>query len=156
MKNTGSATFPVRWIAYTAAQTFKEFAVVVRAAAGTIEEDTTDPDSIVGVALQRAASGHGFNVPDEDRTDVFTGRETKVCVALASPGLVEFISEITNAGVKVTPTQTMVGESYGLVKTGDDWSVDQADTTNTRVRITAIDEERDLVYCEFLAANVSA
>lgn len=153
---SGDSTFPVRHIAYADGQTFKKFAVVIRNASGTIEEDTTDPTGIVGVTLQGAATGHGYGVPNEDDTVVFTGREQKVCVALAVP-TVEFIGRIVDGSDEdVTVSDALVGDEYGVKKVGDDWVVDSTDTTNVCVEITDIDEERDLVYFIFLAADVSA
>lgn len=137
---------------YTTGQTFKTGAILVYTAAGEVSEGGADPTPIAGVALEPAGSKPGYDAANSPTT--FTGRVQEVSMAKANRVTV-YSSRFTNAGVDVTPTQTLIDEQYGLIKVGNDWTVDQTDVVNTRVEIVDIDVDNKLVFWKFLEAQLA-
>src|SRR5690606_29933734 len=153
---TEAKTVPlVRRHPYTSGQTFLKGAVLIRNAAGTVEEGGGDPTDIIGVALERAGSGLGHEVDFDSQVSVKTGVENKVSYAVAKNQV--FSGRGVNSGTDpVIPQVTHIGESYGVVKTGDgSWAIDFADITNTRVVITGILPEIDAFLFKFLDTAVA-
>jgi len=155
---TEAKTVPlVRRHPYTSGQTFLKGAVLVRNAAGTVEEGGTDPTSIIGVALERAGSGLGHEVDFDSQVSVKTGVENKVSYAVAKNQVFSGRGVNPNSSTDpVIPQVTHIGENYGIVKTGDgSWAIDFSDTTNTRVVITGILPEIDAFLFKFLDTAVA-
>jgi len=140
-------------LVYDSAEVFKAGALVVVASDGELTECGADPAAIRGVALEPAARGPGFQMADSPV--VITGRQNKVSIVAATPTQ-KFWGRGVNGGTDpVTPTQTMVNESYGVVKDSDGiWAIDISDTSNTRVTITRVDIENKLFQFKFLTANI--
>lgn len=127
MKYKEGETF--RTIALAASQTFLAGAPAILATDdNTVEEGGADPASIVGFFLADA----------EDYAwmyDTFGTVVPAVPVALANA---EFRGTLKGTYAKATD---VIGKAYGLVKDASGyWTVDKADTTNTRVTITGIED----------------
>ena len=136
---TGGDSVPeVQCFRYATGQTFKIGALVVDDAAGEIVECGADPVSVLGVALQGAGTGPGYDVANAGETTVYTGRMQEVSVAVANRRS-RFTSRGVNGGTDpVLPLQTHIGEQYGVAKVGNDWVVDLAETTTKVVEITDV------------------
>lgn len=148
-----SGTPNVQAIRVTAGQTFKTGALVVDTAAGTISECGADPAAVLGVALQGAFTGPGNN--NADSPAVVTGQSVECSVALADRSAV-FSCRAVNGGTDpATPTQTMVGEQYGVAKVGDDWVLDLAETVAKVCEIVDIDIDNKIFFVKFLESVLS-
>jgi hypothetical protein len=55
----------------------------------------------------------------------------------------------------VTPAQTNINEQYGVVKTGDDWVLDLAETVAKVFEIVDIDIDNKIFFCKFLESVIS-
>lgn len=130
---------PTQVMKYKTGETFKRGAVLVDDTNGEVVECSADPTSIIGVAGQGAATGLGYDVANANLVSVYTGREQEVSVALADRATT-FSGRAVNGGTDpVVPTQSHIGEQYGLVKTaGGDWVIDIAETTTKCVEIVDI------------------
>jgi hypothetical protein len=128
----------VQSIAYTTGQTFKAGALVLLTAAGEVSECAADPAAVLGVALQGAGTGPGFDLPNSSVTTVVTGRAQEVSVLIADDET-QFYARGVNGGTDpVLPLQTHIGEQYGVAKVGNDWVIDFAETTAKVVEIVDI------------------
>lgn len=137
---TNGTTVPmIQSCKVTAAQTFKEGAVLQTAAAGTVSEGGADPTPILGIALQDAFSAPGNEVSHDSKVVARTGDVDFVSVAIADR-FSQFSGRMTNAGATVAPLQTHIDQQYGVVKVGDDWTIDETDTTNVVLEIVDIVE----------------
>lgn len=141
----------VQALRVTAGQTFKKGALVVDTAAGTISECGADPASVLGVAQQGAFTGPGNELANSTGA-VVTGAVSDCSVALADRVTVFSMRGINGATDPLTPTQTMVGEQYGAAKVGDDWVLDQAETTAKVWEVVDIDIDNKIFFCKFLEA----
>lgn len=136
-------------MAYTGTPSFKKGAVLIFAA-GFIAEGGADPTGIVGVANEDAESKPGKGLSHDAAVVARTGNVSEVTVARANRSTV-FSARMVNGGTDpVTPVITDIGTAYGILKSGNDWTVDQSDVVNTRVRITDIDIDNKLVFFKFL------
>lgn len=135
---------------YTAGQTFKAGALVVDVAAGTISECGADPASVLGVALEPANSRPGGAGIMGDPSYVTGGQKDEVSVAVADRSTVFSCRGINGATDPTTPTQSNIGEQYGVVKSGDDWAIDIAETVNVVVEVVDIDIDNKIYYVKFL------
>lgn len=143
----GTHSHPSITFKEAAAQTFvKGTPVVFTAGGSTIEQDTSDPQPIVGVA-EHAASGT-TNDP--------------VRVVPAIPGLL-FQGILGNGDLTdYTLAQTDVGDVYGLARDATagalGWFVDKQETTNVRVRVVGLKDPAGTVngrvYFTFLTVAV--
>lgn len=97
---------------------------------------------IVGVALQAVTAG-------------VAAFGSKVQVARAGPQ-VEFLGQLSNTGSVVTPDAANLGVSYGMIKVGDDWYVDEADTTDVVLKVTQIFPDIQAVLFKFIASAIAA
>jgi hypothetical protein len=128
----------VQAIAYATGQTFKAQALVVLNTSGEVVECGADPAAVLGVALQGAGTGMGFDLPNSSVTTVVTGRAQEVSVLIADDST-EFYARGVNGGTDpVLPLQTHIGEQYGVAKVGNEWVIDFAETTAKVVEITDI------------------
>lgn len=120
---------------------------------GKLEECGADPTTVAAVALDAAGRGPGFLVADSP--SVITGRNYKTSVIMTEVGQ-QWIGRLVNGGTDpATPTQTMVGEIYGIIKDADGiWAVDLAETTADVVIITGVDIPNKLVWFRFLEAVI--
>lgn len=137
---------------YKTAETFQDGAPLVLDANGELTECGADPALINGVALEPVASKPGWDMANSPT--VVTGRVQEVSYCVADRMTVWSGRGINGGTDPVTPTQTMIGESYGIVKSGTDWVIDISDTTNTRVRIIDIDIDNKIFYFKWLEANI--
>lgn len=106
----------VRHYAEKALQTFKRGAILILDANGFATEGGADPANILGVANEDG----GNKAADGDR---------KVEVIL--PGKDTFF--IGNIGGAVATAQSQLLKAFGVVKEGNNWHIDTADVTATRV-----------------------
>jgi hypothetical protein len=148
---SGTGAPEVQVLTYTAGQTFLPYALVVAAAAGTIEECGADPASILGVALGGAARNPGYGMANDAQTGFVTGRLAEVPVAIANRSTV-FSARGVNGGTDpVIPLATHITEQYGVAKTaGGDWVIDFAETVAVAVEIVDIDVDNNFFLFKFL------
>lgn len=145
----------VQRIAYATGQVFKKGALVVDDVNGQIVECGADPASILGVALEAAGSGPGYEMANASTIAFVTGRLQEVSIAIADRDT-QFKGRGVNGGTDpVIPLQTHVGEKYGVAKVGDDWVIDFADAVATRIQITDILPETNEFLFKFLEANLA-
>lgn len=143
-------------MAYTAGQVYKKGAVVIfDGVAGTIIEGGADPTPIVGVATEDAASKPGFGVSHDASVVARTGTAAETTVAKATRTVVFSGRMVNGATDPVTPVQADINKVYGILKTGNDWVVDQADVVNTRVEIVDIDIDNKVVLFKFMEAHLA-
>lgn len=145
----------VQSMQYDSAQTFKQGAVIVYEAGNTGEvvEGGVDPTPIVGVALEDANSKPGHQAANNPL--VVTGRVQEASLAKANRTTVFSGRMVNGATDPVTPALSDIGKVYGLLKIGDDWVVDQAEVTNTRVEIVDIDVNEKIVFFKFMEAHLA-
>jgi hypothetical protein len=144
-KGLGTHSHPMIAFREAASQTFKKGCPVVFTSGGsTVEEDTTDPQPIVGVAEHDASGTTNANV----------------LVSPAFPG-VQFEGILGNGDLTdYTLAAADVGDLYGLARdaTNLGWFVDKQDTTNVRVRVTGLKDPAGTVngrvYFTFLTVAV--
>ena len=152
----------VTTIPYTTGQTFLKGAILVYDTGGNqgnVVEGGANPAAIVGVALEAPASKPGFSVNFDSTVVARTGTVTKVSVAKANRLTVFSARMVNGATDPVTPAQTDVGVSYGVlavaVTGGNEWVVNQADKANTRVEVIAFDSSLNLVLFRFLESALA-
>ncbi len=142
---------------YDTAETFKRGAVVIfeGGATGQIVESSADSTPIVGVSMEDVDSKPGHELGHTSQIKQVTARKDEVSVAKANRVQV-FSGRMVNGSTDpVTPALTDVNVLYGLLKTGNDWVVDQAEVANTRVEITDIDITEKIVYFKFMEAHLA-
>lgn len=128
----------VQAMAYATGQTFKAQALVVLNANGEVVECGADPAAVLGIALNGAGTGMGYDLPNSSVTTVVTGRAQEVSVLIAND-TDEYYGRGVNGGTDpVLPLQTHIGEQYGVAKVGVDWVIDFAEVTTKVVEITDI------------------
>lgn len=141
----GTHSHPSITFKEAASQTFvKGCPVVFTSGGSTVEEDTSDPQPIVGIA-EHAASGTTSD---------------PVRVVPAIPGLI-FEGFLGNGDLTdYTLLAADVGDVYGLARdaTNKGWFVDKQDTTNVRVRVVGLKDAAGTVngrvYFTFLTVAV--
>jgi hypothetical protein len=148
-------------IVTTAAQTFIKGAAVILTA-NKVSESGATPVNLLGVALQSAFTNPGNQLPNSNvlaAGSPIGGRPTECSVAIANRTNI-FSGRMVNGGTDpVTPAQTDLGASYGLIKTADGtWAVDQSNVTQLAVKIVGIEPLGTtavvpIVYFQFI--NVS-
>lgn len=148
---TGTGVPPIRAFLTDSSAAFIRGAAVVIAADGELEECGADPTKIAGFALAAAQSAPGYQAANNPT--VVTGRENRVPVALAD-GSTIFSCRAVNGGTDpVTPTLTMIGESYGIVKTSDGtWALDIAEVTVKSCTVIDIDITNKVFFVKVNAA----
>lgn len=150
----GQRIWPVQSFKTKAAEVWADGALVVTDANGELTECGADPASIRGVALAAAFAGPGNELSFSSQVVNVTGTIDECSVALADGGTI-FAGEMYSGTTLVTPTQTMIGESYGVAVLSDGtWVIDQTETSATRLTITDIDVDLKLCFFKFLTANV--
>lgn len=130
---------------FDAAEVFIVGAVIGRAADGEAIELSSGAgvaaSSVIGVSLEAAGSRPGNNVANDNTVVFRTGVENRFSMVdlTRNPHQV-FTGRLTDgAGVDVLPTQTMIGESRGLLRLANgEWVVNNADVTNDAVQIVDI------------------
>lgn len=136
----------------TAAQTFKKGALVVDTAAGTVSECGADPARIYGVALEDAFSKPG-GTGIANSPSIITGGTNNECSVAVADRMTVFSGRAVNGGTDpVIPLQTHIGETYGVVKVGNDWVIDMAEVTTMSVTIVDIDVDNNLFLFKFREA----
>lgn len=134
----GKAT-PIRTFPEAASQTYKKGALLLINADGKVEEVAADPTRIDGVAL---ADASGTTDADAD-------------MALVTPGTI-FQANVSGSG---TTVQADVGDQRGVVKDGDNWHIDEAETADAVVEITGlrsdVNDVNGIVYFKFLPTVIT-
>ncbi len=102
----------------TAAQTFKKGALVIDVSAGTISECGADPSAVLGVAMEAAFTKPG-NSMNFSPSYITGGAPTECSIAIADRRTVFSMRGVNGGTDPVTPTQTRVGESYGVAVNPD-------------------------------------
>lgn len=153
-RRTGTTVPRIQGVIPAVGQTFKPYAVVVTDANGNIVECTSGAGalSVLGLALQGAFTGPGYDVSDSSRTNTLVqGADGAVSVAIADREQ-EFSCRGVNGGTDpVTPLQTNIDEQYGLIKTAaGDWCLDLANVTDLAVQVTDIDVDNKVFFVKFL------
>lgn len=145
----------VQSMQYDVAQTFKNGAVIIfeAGATGEVVEGGADPTPIVGVALEDADSKPGYGI-GHSPTQV-TGRVQEVSIAKANRATVFSGRLVNGATDPETPALTDINVLYGLLKTGNDWVVDKAETVNTRVEVVDIDIDNKVVFFKFMESHLA-
>lgn len=154
-KLAGQTFWPIVRGRYDSAAVFRTGAILILGADGELEEGGTDPTAIVGVALEPANSSPGYEMGHNP--SVITWRAQEVSYTTANRSTI-FAGRGVNGGTDpVTPTQTQIGENFGLTKDATNtWVIDISDTSNTRVRIVDIDVEQRIYFFKFLEAALGA
>jgi hypothetical protein len=147
----------VQSMQYDSAQTFKSGAVIVfeGGATGEVIEGSSDPTPIVGVALEAANSKPGYELGHASSVLQVTGRVQQVSVAKANRSTVWSGRMVNGATDPKTPALTDINVVYGVAKVGDDWVVNQAETSATRVEIVDIDIDNKIVFFKFMEAHLA-
>lgn len=100
----------------------------------------TDAATIVGVAVKDATGTTGADVPYVEANDYNL-----------------FAASLINGTAAYTLLGTEVGEDYSLIASGNDWYVDIADTTTTKVEVIGlidlVDDINPRVIVRFLKAQ---
>lgn len=136
----------------TAAQTFKKYALVVLDSNGTLVECGANPTKVLGVSGTAAFQGPGQNVSDSSQTTGLSDKNAGVSVMMATR-LTRFSCRGINGSTDpLTPLKAHIGVAYGVAKVGNDWVMNQADTTNTVVVVTAIDVDNKVYFVKFREA----
>jgi len=137
-----------------AGQAIVNGSLVLLDANGLLNLCGADPASILGVALSAQGTAPGFSAANAPIAINFSSTaDDLVSVAIANRDTI-FSGQMTNAGNIVTPTQAMVGDSFGVVNTAGIWTVDQTETVNTRLTIVDVDIPNRLILFKFLNANL--
>jgi|SRR3989304_2774387 len=151
--NEKGASFAPRTVNYISTAAFKKGALVVTGSTGEIDECGADPATVLGVAAQGVSTTPGFlsgNSPT-----VITGRTYNIPVHLAKDNI--FMCRGVNGGTDpVTPTQTHVGEEYGVSKVGDHWVMDIAEVTTLVVHVVGIDLDMNAFLVKFISTVAEA
>jgi len=135
---------------YATGQTFKKGALLVLNGAGQLVECSANPAKVAGVAGQDAGSGYGYAAANNPA--VITGQNQVISMCVAER-TTTFSGRLVNGATDpVTPAQTDLGVSYGVLKVGNDWVVDQSNTTNLVVKIVGFDATNKVVFFKFLDA----
>ena len=141
----------VLWPQVTVGQTFTKGALLVLAA-GKVSECAANPASVYGYAGQAAFSGYGYQSANANITTQITGQGSNISVIVADR-ITQHSGRMVNGGTDpVVPAITDIGVGYGVLKVGNDWVVDQSNTTQKVVKIEDIDTTLNLVYFKFLDA----
>ena len=136
---------------YATGQTFIKGALLVHNSSGELTECGADPATVAGVALEKAGSKPGYDAANSPT--VVTGRVQEVSYAKANRQTVFSMRAVNGGTDPVTPTQTMIDEAYGVLKTGaGEWVLDQAETTAKVFEIVDIDIDNKIFFCKFLEA----
>src|SRR5690606_36212664 len=144
----------VQAIELASSQTFVRGALVVVNSDGLLAECASDPTSIKGVALADANTSPGEQAANNPL--VITGLENTVSVATAADTI--FSCRGVNSGTDpVTPTQTMIGEQYGVTTDSDDvWVLDLAETSVKVSTIVDVDIDNKIFFVKFISATMQA
>lgn len=154
----GGAAVTQAFVADSAA-TFIRGAAVLVDTDGELIECGADPAKIAGFAAAAASSAPGYSAANSPT--VITGRANDVVVYLGDPNTVFSCRGVNGGTDPVTPTLTMIGESYGILKdaTGT-WTLDLAETTSKSFTIIDIDIDTKTFYVKmvqsFYQFNVAA
>lgn len=138
LRRTGTTVPRIQALRYATGQTFKAYAFVVNNTDGEVIECADAATTILGLALQGAGTGPGYDLPDASRTVVITGTNQEVSVALADREQEFSMRGVNGATDPVLPLQTHIGEQYAIKKVVNDWVIDFSNTTDKAVEITDI------------------
>lgn len=122
--------------------------------AGLLNLCGANPALILGVALEPIDTNPGYSPPFSGQTTVYTGRSSKIPVALARGLTIFSCRGVNGATDPVTPVQADVGVSYDVVLAAGQWYINTASVANARATVVDIDIAEKIFYVRFLAANV--
>ena len=142
----------VQSVTYTAAQVFLKGALLVDVAAGTVSECAANPARVFGVALEGANTKPGGTGIANNPSYITGGQYKEVSVAIADRMTVFSCRGVNGGTDPVVPLQTHIGESYGVLKSGNDWVMDQSNVTNLVVEVVDIDVDQNIFFVKFLQA----
>lgn len=149
----GTGVPSVQSIGYTTGQTFKKGALLLIQSTGLVSECGADPTEVSGVALEPAGSKPGYDAANSPT--VVTGRVQEVSMGVADRHTIWSMRAVNGGTDPATPTQTHINEQYGVVKTGNDWVLDLAETSAKVFEIVDIDIDNKIFFCKFLEAVLS-
>lgn len=153
MRRTGTTVPRIQAMVVKTGETFKPYAVVVNDDDGLLVECADGATSVLGVALEGAFAGPGYDLPNSARTNTLVqGASPNASVAIADREQ-EFSARGVNGGTDpVLPLQTHIGEQYGIKKVVNDWVIDFSNVTDLCVEITDIfpAPEGNFFGCKFL------
>lgn len=143
----------VQSVSYLTGQLIVRGAVVFTDAAGLLNLAGANPASILGVALEDAASKPGWQAANSPT--VITGRVQEVSTAIANRSSVFSGRMISGATDPFTPLQADLNTSFNIVNQGNgDWVIDHANVAAARVRVVDVDIPNNLALFKFLEANL--
>lgn len=146
----------IQRVVYTAAQTFKQGALLIATGAGvgTVVECAADPTEVSGVACDPADSAPGFQMANSPT--IVTGRSNEVSMILADLSEVFAIDGSSDGTTLAIPLQTNVNESYGVAKdAGGIWYLDLTETTTKVFNVVDFDTDTKVFYVKFLQAVIA-
>lgn len=138
---------------YKTGESIVKGSLVLMDANGELTLAGADPTVVLGVAMQKAGSGPGWDAADSPL--VITGRNQNLIVALAGSigGSMVFSGRAVNGGTDpVLPLATHRNESYGVANSGGIWYIDIAETSAKVVTIVDIDATQNIMYFVFIQA----
>ena len=107
---------------------------------------TSTVTGVIGVALFGATSG----VPAGKGS---TAYGTRMLVGIAHPDQL-YLAQLTASGAVVTPAKSDI-RTYGMLKVGNDWYVDQDDTGNVILQVVVIYPNIDALLFKFITSAIS-
>lgn len=155
-RRTGTTIPRIQGVIPETGQTFKPYAVVATNVNGNLVECTSGAGalSVLGLALQGAFTGSGYDVSDSSRTNALVqGADGSVSTAIADREQEFSARGVNGATDPVTPTNAMINTQCGLIKTAaGDWCLDLANVVDLAVEITDVDIDNKLFIFKFLEA----
>lgn len=107
----------------------------------------TTVTNVLGVSMEGCVS-----------TGVSSNPSGNIGVALASRNNTFVSRVVNNAGVIQQVSPALIGNAYGILKVGSGldafFAVNQQNTANTLVRVTGIDQDRNIVFFKFLESAI--
>jgi hypothetical protein len=112
-----------------AGRSFRAGEPVVVRAEGDLNEASTDPSIITGIAAHGAIDGRGNRLPGGSPVTVYG----------TSPGQVFITKKFKVAGTETAPVQTNIGDLVGMKVTGGVWFLDTG-AGNLNFRVTGVQD----------------
>lgn len=107
---------------------------------------------VAGVALEAIDSKPGWSAANSPT--VVTGRVSEISYAQADTDTVYSIRQDNGSGTITAPVQADVGDSYGVLKSGNEWRIDRTEVTTYIFRIVDVDLTEGLTFVKFLASAI--
>lgn len=146
----------MQYMQHTSASVFKYGAVLIFNT-GEVEEGGADPTGIVGTSLAPAGKAPGYEAANNPV--VSTGRQRKIAVARANRTTLFVAGLVNGSSARVTPDISLVGNTYGITKYGNNWFVDKNKTgASARVEVVAFDDlwgTNGVVFFKWMEAHLA-